>query len=93
MGQQHRFGLLRDLETIDSELRLLAAVRWSIREHDGEPSSRLVNELLDERIIRLSHLRQRTAMRLPDRYGGTLVSVTFDSQIAASVGSISTTDE
>jgi hypothetical protein len=31
---------MRDLETIDSELRLLAAVRWSIREHGGEPSSR-----------------------------------------------------
>jgi hypothetical protein len=24
---------MRDLDTIDSELRLLAAVRWSIREH------------------------------------------------------------
>jgi hypothetical protein len=24
---------MRDLETIDSELRLIAAVRWSIREH------------------------------------------------------------
>ena len=24
---------MRDLETIDSEVRLLAAVRWSIREH------------------------------------------------------------
>jgi hypothetical protein len=26
---------MRDLDTIDSELRLLAAVRWSIREHGG----------------------------------------------------------
>ena len=41
---------MRDLETIDSELRLLAAVRWSIREHGGEPSSRQVDELLDERL-------------------------------------------
>jgi hypothetical protein len=40
---------MRNLETIDSELRLLAAVRWSIREHGGEPSSRQVDELLDER--------------------------------------------
>ena len=40
---------MRDRETIDSELRLLAAVRWSIREHGGEPLSRLVDELLDER--------------------------------------------
>lgn len=40
---------MRDLDTIDSELRLLAAVRWSIREHGGEPSSHQVDELLDER--------------------------------------------
>jgi len=40
---------MRDLETIGCELRLLAAVRWSIREHGREPSSRLVDELLDER--------------------------------------------
>jgi len=38
-----------DIETVDSERRLLAAVRWSIREHGDEPSSRLVDELLDER--------------------------------------------
>ena len=42
-----------DLDTIDSELRLLAAVRWSIREHGGEPSSRHVDELLDERLSAL----------------------------------------
>lgn len=48
------FGRMRDRETIDSELRFLAAVRWSIREHGGEPSSRQVNELVDER---LAHLR------------------------------------
>ena len=41
---------MRDRETIDSELRLLAAVRRSIREHGGEPSSRHVDELLDERL-------------------------------------------
>jgi hypothetical protein len=41
---------VRDIETIDSELRLLAAVRRSIREHGGEPSSRQVDELLDERL-------------------------------------------
>jgi hypothetical protein len=35
--------------SIDSELRLLAAVRWSIRGHGGGPSSRQVDELLDER--------------------------------------------
>jgi hypothetical protein len=36
----------------DSELRLLAAVRWSIREHGGEASSHQVDELLDERLAR-----------------------------------------
>ena len=41
---------MRDREVIDSELWLLAAVRWSIREHGGEPSSRQVDELLDERL-------------------------------------------
>jgi hypothetical protein len=42
---------MRGLDTIDSELRLLAAVRWSIREHGGgEPSSRQVDELLDGRL-------------------------------------------
>jgi hypothetical protein len=40
---------MRDVDTSDSELRLLAAVRRSIREHGGEPSSRQVDELLDER--------------------------------------------
>jgi len=40
---------MRDLDAIDSELRLLAAVHRSIRDHGGEPSSRQVDELLDER--------------------------------------------
>ena len=35
---------MRDLETIDAELRLLATVRRSIREHGGEPSSRQVDQ-------------------------------------------------
>jgi hypothetical protein len=34
-----RLTAMRNLDTIDSELRLLAAMRWSIREHGGEPSS------------------------------------------------------
>jgi hypothetical protein len=41
---------MRDLATIDSELRLIAAVRRSIREHGGEPSSRQVDELRNERL-------------------------------------------
>ena len=44
----------RDRETIESELRLLAAVRWSIREYGGEPSSRLADELLDEHLAHCS---------------------------------------
>jgi hypothetical protein len=40
---------MRDHETVDAELRLLAAVRRSIRESGGEPSSRQVDELLDMR--------------------------------------------
>ena len=38
---------MRDLDVIDSELRILAAVGWSIREHGGEPSSRHVDERLE----------------------------------------------
>ncbi len=41
---------MRDRETIDSELRQLAAELRSIREHGGEPSIRQLDELLDERL-------------------------------------------
>ena len=41
---------MRDRETIDAELRLLAAVRWSIHEQGGHPGSQQVDELLDERL-------------------------------------------
>lgn len=41
---------MRDRETIDSELRQLAAMRRSIREQGGQPSSRQADELLDERL-------------------------------------------
>ena len=41
---------MRDLDTIDSELRLLAAVRRVSRDEYGMvPSMRLVDALLDER--------------------------------------------
>ncbi|HME79457.1 MAG TPA: hypothetical protein VKI00_28475 [Mycobacterium sp.] len=53
---------MRDLETIDSELRLLTAVRWSIREHGGEPSSRQVDELLDERLKHRGRLGEEAAV-------------------------------
>jgi len=46
---------MRDLETIDSELRLLAAVRRVCREHSGVlPSIGPVDELLDERSQQLT---------------------------------------
>lgn len=41
---------MRDLDAIDSELRLLGAVRRSISEQGGQPSSRHIDELLDERL-------------------------------------------
>jgi hypothetical protein len=41
---------VRDLETIDSRLRLLAAVRRVCREYDGRvPSTTLTDALLDDR--------------------------------------------
>jgi hypothetical protein len=40
---------VRDLECIDAELRLRAAVLWCIREQGGQPGSRQMDELLAER--------------------------------------------
>jgi hypothetical protein len=50
-----------------AELRLLAAVRRSIREHGGEPSSRQVDELLDERLAHCG--RAREFAKLVETYG------------------------
>jgi hypothetical protein len=41
---------VRDMEIIDSELRVLAAVRRIVRERGVEPYSRHIDELLDERL-------------------------------------------
>jgi len=41
---------MRDRETIDSELRRVAAELRSIRERGGRPSSRQLDALLDERL-------------------------------------------
>jgi Protein of unknown function (DUF732) len=41
---------MRDRETIDAELRLIALARQTIREQGGQPSYRQVDELLDERL-------------------------------------------
>jgi hypothetical protein len=44
---------MRNVEVIDSELRLLAAVRRSCQEIDSRtPSTRLIDSLLDERASR-----------------------------------------
>lgn len=41
---------MRDVEVIDSELRLLAVIRQVCREESGRaPSTRLIDALLDER--------------------------------------------
>jgi hypothetical protein len=41
---------MRDRETIDAELRLIALARRSIRERGGQPSYQQVDALLDERL-------------------------------------------
>ena len=41
---------MRDVEVIDEELRLLAVVRRLVHEHGGRPTSKAVDELLDERL-------------------------------------------
>jgi len=53
--ETRRLTDMRDREAIDSELRLIAELRQSIREQGGQPSWRQVDELLDER---LGHLVQ-----------------------------------
>jgi hypothetical protein len=41
---------VRDTETIDSELRLLMAIRQLVREEEGRtPNARRIDQLLDER--------------------------------------------
>jgi hypothetical protein len=40
---------MRTRDDIDAELRLLVAVRQSVHEQDGDPPSRQIDELLDER--------------------------------------------
>ena len=40
---------MRDIETIDSELRLLVAIRRMIRQEEGRtPNARRIDQLLDE---------------------------------------------
>jgi Protein of unknown function (DUF732) len=46
---------VRDRETIDAELRLIAAARRSMREQGGQASYRQADALLDERLGHLTH--------------------------------------
>lgn len=55
---------VRNLDSVDDELRLIAAVRGSLRGRDVKLSGRSVNELLDER-----HLVMRQAEALPSGEG------------------------
>ena len=56
---------MRDRETIDSELRRIASMRRSIREQGGQPSSRQVDELLDERLGHRAEASQTEAVKPP----------------------------
>ena len=43
---------MRDVATIDSELRLLIAIRRLVREEDGRTSrTRRIDQLSDERVV------------------------------------------
>jgi hypothetical protein len=53
---------LRDQDTIDAEPLLLVAVGGSLREQGGEPSSRQVDELLDERLAHRGRPGEDTAV-------------------------------
>jgi Protein of unknown function (DUF732) len=61
---------MRDRDTIDSELRRLAAVRRLIRERGGEPSSRQVDELLDERLGHRAEASETDAVEACETKGG-----------------------
>lgn len=54
---------MRDRDTIDSELRHIAELRRSMRDHGGELSSRQIDELLDERLGHLPEPSPKLAAR------------------------------
>src|SRR5271156_5654451 len=58
---------MRDRDTIDSELRRLAAERRSIREHGGEPSSSRFDALLDERLGHRAETSEKPTRLTPVR--------------------------
>lgn len=51
---------MRDRDTIDSELRLMAAVRRVAREHGAMPSTKHFDVLLDERAQAVSDAQDVT---------------------------------
>ena len=62
---------MRDIETIDSELRLVAALRRATREHGGPlPSIHAADALLDERreLTALGNNPQREFSQFPTEY-------------------------
>jgi len=54
---------MRDRETIDSELRRIALGRRSVREQGGQPTSREVDELLDELLAHSAGASPTTAAK------------------------------
>jgi Protein of unknown function (DUF732) len=68
---------MRDRETIDSELRRLAAERRSSREHGGELSSRQLDRLLDER---LGHRPDASGTEATEVGATTVVADTWSSR-------------
>jgi hypothetical protein len=58
---------MRDLPTIDSELRLLVAIRHLVREEEGRtPNTRFIDQLLDERAPPPSARTQAERRRLAE---------------------------
>ena len=65
---------MRDRETIDLELRLIALARRSIREQGGRPSIRQADELLDER---LAHRAEASETEPVEAFEATVVADTW----------------
>lgn len=64
---------MRDRETIDSELRRLAAARRSLHEPGSELSSRRIDELLDERLGHRPAASETAAVDTRSQFGKTNV--------------------
>ena len=71
---------MRDIETIDTELRLVPALRRAARERGGpQPSTAPMDELLDER---LAHLAAGSArMRAPAIYPQATAAIAEKSAV------------